>query len=257
MIARDSVLPGSTQRPQKMATRVAQQILTEITEDGLEPGMTLPPEREMVERYGVARGTLREALRLLEMQGVLSMKPGPKGGPVVCRPDGRPLAGAIAAQLQRFGASFRTVLDAREHLEPAITAMAAERRDQRDLSLIGGTLVEMRRNLGDFRAFLEDNHRFHVTIANASQNALCELLVLSLRWINDGIVLDAEYQEYPRERRRRVLASHEVIYDRLAESDASGAAAEMYEHIKGENEFLDRHWARFMHQPLRWDQVSQ
>src|SRR5581483_9649906 len=242
MSVAEPAIPAPTQRPQKMATLVAQQILSEITSEGLEAGVMLPPEREMVEKYGVARGTLREALRLLELQGVLTMKPGPKGGPVVCRADGRSLAWAIAAQLQRFGASFRTVLDARERLEPAITAMAAERREQRDLLVIGGTIAEMRRNLGDFRTFVGDNHRFHAAVANASRNALCEVLVTSLRWINDGIVLDAEYREYPRDRRRRVLASQELIYDRIAAQDAPGAAAAMHEHIKGENEYLDRHW---------------
>ena len=70
-------------RPQKTAILLAQRIVGEITDQNLAPGTLLLPEREMLQRYGVARGTLREALRFLEIQGVLTIKPGPSGGPTV------------------------------------------------------------------------------------------------------------------------------------------------------------------------------
>ncbi|HWB70332.1 MAG TPA: GntR family transcriptional regulator, partial [Solirubrobacterales bacterium] len=58
----------------------------------MEPGEMLPPEHVLLEELQVGRGTLREALRLLELQGIISMKAGPRGGPVVSRPDHGPLA---------------------------------------------------------------------------------------------------------------------------------------------------------------------
>src|ERR1700761_327644 len=87
-------------RPQKTAILLAQRIVGEITDQNLAPGTLLLPEREMLQRYGVARGTLREALRFLEIQGVLTIKPGPSGGPTVNTPDPRSLASAIALLLQ-------------------------------------------------------------------------------------------------------------------------------------------------------------
>ena len=70
-------------RPQKTALIVAKRVVEDIYKSGQSAGDRLPPERVMLEHYGVGRGTLREALRFLELQGVLTLKPGPGGGPVI------------------------------------------------------------------------------------------------------------------------------------------------------------------------------
>ena len=68
-------------RTVKASERVAQEIVRDIVRRGLETGDRLPLEAAMVEEYGVSRTSLREALRLLEVQGLISLKPGPGGGP--------------------------------------------------------------------------------------------------------------------------------------------------------------------------------
>ena len=73
-------------RGTKRALLVAHQIVDEIGRSDLDVGDKLLPEQEMLIRYGVARATLREALRFLELQGVIHLKPGPGGGPVVREP---------------------------------------------------------------------------------------------------------------------------------------------------------------------------
>src|SRR5215213_11372004 len=87
-------------RPQKMALIVAQRIVRDIERQGLGPGDKLPPERMMMETYEAGRGTLRESLRFLELQGVISLKPGPGGGPVVQQPDATTLATSLTLLLQ-------------------------------------------------------------------------------------------------------------------------------------------------------------
>ncbi len=67
-------------RPQKTALLIAQRIVQYIDQNNLGPGDRPPPERIMMETYEAGRGTLRESLRFLELQGVLSFKPGPGGG---------------------------------------------------------------------------------------------------------------------------------------------------------------------------------
>jgi len=99
----------------KAAVVLAQSIAREIDRRGLKVGDKLLSEQKMVERYGVARGSLREALRYLELQGVLRIKSGPGGGPLIQIPDGRHFASTLALMLQFVGARFRTPV-------PALTA---------------------------------------------------------------------------------------------------------------------------------------
>ena len=245
---------GNSHRPRKTAALLAQRIIEEITEQDLEPGLMLPPEREMLEQYGVARGTLREALRFLEMQGVLTIKPGPGGGPVINAPDARPLASVIALLLQRADAPFRTILEARELLEPAMASMAADRRDTEEIARIAMTITDMEAHLDDPRAFLNDNHQFHAALGRASGNQLFDFLLSSLSWITDGTILGVDY---PEKTRRAVLRAHERIYERIEAQDSVGAAEEMREHIMEFRQYLDRFFPHVVNQRLRWDQVMQ
>ena len=244
----------SQHRPRKTATLLAHRIVGEITEQQLSPGLMLPPEREMLEQYGVARGTLREALRFLEMQGVLTIKPGPGGGPVVVEPDARPLASVIALLLQRSGAAFRTILEARELLEPAMARMAAERGHEGEIGEIRASLEVMRGRIDDLRVFLDENHHFHAAIGHASGNRLFDLLLSSLSRITDGTALGVDY---PERRRRAVLQAHERIYDRIAAHDPDGAADAARQHIREFAQYLDRYYRHVVDQPLRWDQIMQ
>jgi GntR family transcriptional regulator, transcriptional repressor for pyruvate dehydrogenase complex len=249
-----SMSPPNQHRPQKTATLLAQRIVREITERELGPGLMLPPERDMLEEYGVARGTLREALRFLEMQGVLTIKPGPGGGPVVNAPDARPLASVVALLLQRSDAPFRTILEAREVLEPAMASMAAERGDEQDVAAIATSIADMKAHLGDLRLFLEDNHIFHAAIGRASGNQLFDYLLASLSWITDGTILGVDY---PEKRRTAILDAHERIYERIAAQDAEGAADAMRRHIQEFAQYLDRYYKHVVDRPIRWDRVMQ
>ena len=88
------------QRPPKAAMLDAQRIVRDALRDNLRPGDLLLPERTMLEKYQTGRGTLREALRLLEFQGVISLKPGPRGGPVLKSPDASHLGSTVVLLIQ-------------------------------------------------------------------------------------------------------------------------------------------------------------
>ena len=87
-------------RPQKTAMIVAKRIVADIAGEGVSVGTRLPPEKAMLDQYQVGRGTLRESLRYLELSGVLSLKPGPGGGPTVERPDASHLMDTLGLLLQ-------------------------------------------------------------------------------------------------------------------------------------------------------------
>src|SRR3954452_20083807 len=102
---------SSALRPQKAALLVAQRIVQDAVRDNRKPGDLLLPERTMVQKDGAGRGTVREALRLLEARGVVSLRPAPRGGPVLRTPDGSRLASTVVLLMQLQAAPFRTIVE--------------------------------------------------------------------------------------------------------------------------------------------------
>ena len=125
---------GAKQLNERAATRVARNIVSYIKEQALRPGSKLQPEHVMVEEQGVARGTIREAIRYLEFQGALRVKAGPGGGPRVSVPGLDHLTSALSLQLQFTNASFRSVLDARASIYPTLAARRQKMRAIRILA---------------------------------------------------------------------------------------------------------------------------
>lgn len=240
-------------KPPKTAVLLAQRIVRDIVDNGLSDGATLRPERQMLIEYEVGRGTLREAMRFLEIQGVVSIKPGPGGGPVVRQPDERHLAGTIALLLQLSGTPFRSIVEARAVLEPGLAAGAADRIKPEDLQELGETVEIMRRDITDENAFLRENERFHDLIAWSSGNDLFGYLVTSLHWITDGTVLGVEY---PERRRHDVLRAHDAIYRAIASGDAEEAARTMREHIGGFSRYMEAKYPQIMDRPISWELVA-
>jgi len=239
-------------RPQKTALLLAQRIVSDITDRGLEPGQMLASEKEMLAEYEVGRGTLRESLRFLEMQGVLRIKPGPGGGPVVTAPSYRNLASTIALLLQLSDAPFRDIVEVRLVLEPSMASQAARRIDPEHLDEIKVTLDAMAENLEDLDIFLAENEKFHDLIAWSTGNHLFGYLVESLHWITDGTALGVEY---PLERRQHVLKAHTRIYEAIKAKDEAKAAKAMADHIAQFGKYLEREYPQIMETPLRWESL--
>jgi DNA-binding FadR family transcriptional regulator len=240
-------------RPRKTATLLAQRIVSEIADRNLEPGTALPPEREMLEEYGVARGTLREALRFLEIQGVITIKTGPGGGPIVARPESRHFASVIAMLLQLSHTSFRSVLEARSVLEPALARMAAQRIDDASIERLKESVRIMEEHVDDDR-FLEENQRFHSIIAEAAGNTVFALIMTSLNWIADATPLAVEY---PPETRKAICKEHRRIVSAIAARDPERAAAAMAVHIGDFQGYLERRYPQVVDAPLRWEQIDR
>src|SRR5580692_2132457 len=108
---------NEAQRTEKVAEILARKILQDIRRDGLGPGSMLPAESTMVEQYGAGRGSVREALRILEVNGLVTLKPGPHGGPVVAAADPGDFGQMMTLHLQSLGATYRQLLEARLEYE--------------------------------------------------------------------------------------------------------------------------------------------
>lgn len=239
--------PGRTK---KTALVVAQQIVAQITRDGLQPGAKLASERDMLLHYDVGRGTLRESLRFLEMQGVITMKPGPGGGPLVNTPDAQDFGTSLALFMQLLSTPFRSIVEARKLLEPAMASQAAERREPVYLEQIRRSVERMEECVDDEDEFLRQNEVFHDAIAWSSGNPLFGLLTASLHWITDGTALGVDY---PETRRDAVIAAHRSIYEAIEAGDEDRARDEMGRHIDEFARYLQRYYPKVWDGAVRWD----
>jgi GntR family transcriptional regulator, transcriptional repressor for pyruvate dehydrogenase complex len=238
-------------RPQKMALIVAQRIVRDIEREGLGPGEKLPPERIMMETYEAGRGTLRESLRFLELQGVLSFKPGPGGGPVIEKPTADNLATALTLLLQSDNARYRVIAEAREAFEPVMAQLAASRITPEHLEELERSVVDMAEGVDDLEVYLDSNRRFHNVIAWASGNALFGHLVevmvgnMDISGATHGI-------EYPTKRRQAVLRAHTEILEAIRDADADRAEKSMRAHIDEYLTYATRKYPEALEKPIRW-----
>jgi GntR family transcriptional regulator, transcriptional repressor for pyruvate dehydrogenase complex len=233
----------------KRAVLIAQQIVRDVIQAGLKPGDWLPSEKIMAEQYATGRGTLREALRLLEFQGVIALKPGPGGGPVLLEADSSHLSSTIILLMELKASPFQTIVEARVALEPMISSLAATHMDEDSLLELKQTIDQMTLNLENEHTFLEANKRFHDIIAWSSGNSLFGYLVDSLLGIMDGSVVGVGYPLY---RREAILQAHEDIYDAILSRDAAEAERRMREHIDAYVTYVNRKFPEVMEQVIRW-----
>lgn len=239
----------SSARPRKTALLVAERIVADIHERGNVEGDKLPPERVMLETYDVGRGTLRESLRFLELQGVLTLKPGPNGGPIVQIPDGSSLTTSLSLLLQFHKTSFETIIETRVALEPGMARQAAERMSDEDIEELREVLAGERAAHGDQAKFLRQTRRFHTLIARGSGNIIFSMLFEALVDILDGAALGVVYSE---RQRGATIDVHAQIVDAIANHDPDVAEAAMATQMQALKGFLEKRHTTALSSPVVW-----
>jgi GntR family transcriptional repressor for pyruvate dehydrogenase complex len=163
-------------RTAKTAESVAAEIVHDIVARRLSSGDTLPPEATMLSQYRVSRGSLREGLRLLEVQGMIRLKPGPGGGPVVGTVDPQNLARISTLYLYLGGATYADLQATHLTIEPLVAELAA-RSPEREI---------VRERLAPFlepdlplegNAYRMATNSFHGTLHELVGNRMLELFV--------------------------------------------------------------------------------
>jgi GntR family transcriptional repressor for pyruvate dehydrogenase complex len=168
----------------KLAEVIAAELRSRILSGELKPGESLLSEATLIEKYEVSRPTLREALRLLEAQSLISVRRGSHRGPVVVHPDGDVVARAVAIQLQLRGAALADVYEFRMAYEPAAARMAAERADDDGVARLRAVLTDEVAAVGDDHAFADAAWRFHSALVELSGNTTMGIVTASLQHIS-------------------------------------------------------------------------
>lgn len=216
-------------RNDKMSERLARQIVNDIVSQDRRPGFKFPSESEMLRKYDISRGTFREALRLLEVQGLIEIKPGPGGGPVIAELHPADFARMLKFHFRIRGSTYRDVLIARLAIEPVMARLAAEASNPEGLASLAKVMERCERtNLDDENEWRDTSHLFHSLIASMSGNTLLNLLGLSLKhiyhdWATSNVT--------PRNMRAEVLAVHKAIAKAIFAADGAKAERLMREHM--------------------------
>lgn len=153
---------------------VVEQVQDTILSGKLKPGQMLPPERELKEMLEVSRGTLREALRVLEQKGLIEIKLGVGGGAVI-KDVGYDLVNESLALLIRYQkVSLNHLSEFRVGVEGRVSALAAQRACEKDVALLKNLLKEAKSYVEKGEAYLDEfvnvDKRIHMTLAQITEN---------------------------------------------------------------------------------------
>jgi GntR family transcriptional repressor for pyruvate dehydrogenase complex len=201
--------------------KVAAALLDRITARTLNPGERLPPEMELARQFGVHRGTVREALRELETNGVLKRERGSKLM-MVTRPARRTVAAGVTRALTLHDVSYHDVWEALTALEPPIAAAAARRRKPEDLERIEAIVsieVDVAQTGDFFRAVGEATHNGVFMLAH---EPLVQMLEPSLATLISKVPQAAS----------RVGLAQKRILAAIRDEDAAQAEDWMAKHIR-------------------------
>lgn len=242
--------PLKRRRTTKVAESVAREILHDIADRKLLPGAKLPSEAEMAETLDVARASLREALRILEIHGLITIKPGPGGGPVVAAISSEDLGKTLTFFLQASGTTFREVMQARLILEPIMARQAAERGNADVHAALQEGIEQSRQVLaeGD-EQYLGVATGFHSVVSGASGNSVLDLLARALKDIYVARVRNVVYQP---DERAKLLHDHEIVADAIIASDGERAEKLMREHMEEYVAVMEERFTGFMDEEIDW-----
>jgi GntR family transcriptional repressor for pyruvate dehydrogenase complex len=197
------------------------------------PGERIPAERELCQRLGVGRASLREALKALEIMGMIETRLG--DGTYVCNRSeflARPLLWAITSS---SSAETQELIEARRLIEVELAGLAAERATPEDLKRMGGFLDVMEGGTHKLDEFLQADIDFHLAIGQAAHNSILMNALHLIRnllqnWIGQALQVQGVAQ--------RALEQHRAIFVAIAKQSGAGARTAMHSHLEDMASFL-------------------
>jgi GntR family transcriptional regulator, transcriptional repressor for pyruvate dehydrogenase complex len=201
-------------------------VLKDLMSDGsLTLGARLPAERELAERFGVHRGSLRQALKALETMGVLTQRVG--DGTYLTNDAASILSTPMDFLIVVDGISFSELVEARLIVEPELAARAAERVSSSDLANLRAALDAMRASRNDRAKRAQHDLTFHETIARASGNRVCQRMFTAIHKATmKSMALTTAIDSY-----RDTMKYHEEIYQAIHDHRPEEAREHMRAHM--------------------------
>lgn len=227
-------------RPEKKITPIvvpkasdilASQLRQMIVQGLLSPGSALPTERALVVESGLSRTSVRDALRVLESEGLISTKVGRSGGSIVTLPGRDSVARSVELFVRTHGIRLESLLECRVAVEPTLARLAARHRTEEQLAEMTDLHEKFVNSVNDVQEYKAINLDWHLSVARASGN---EPLVALMEAISMPIkdAMDYKHVTTP-ELRVMAVTAHTAILKAIREQDEEAAFKRMDRHVSG------------------------
>ncbi len=213
-------------RRNRIYEEIARQIEKMIAEK-MKPGDKLPPERQLAEMFGVSRSSIREAIRKLELTGMVEARQGL--GTVVRERSADAMVNPLTAILLQKRKLVGELLDVRKMIEPPLAARAAMHATPEEVGEMESILRRQQERMRGGDLAVEEDSEFHYAIALAADNSV----VLKVLDVLMDLLRDTRERSLQVEGRpEKSMAGHQEILDAIRRRDAAGAEAAMCRHIE-------------------------
>lgn len=234
----DPSAPPREIRAPKAAALVVARIRRAIVTGQLKSGDNLPSESQLLSEFGVSRPTIREAIRILESEGLITIARGARRGARVTEPHAGMVARAAGLVLQSRGTTIRDIYEARMLIEPPAARLAAERRPKMAAMVLRPHVAKEIELSGDMVAVTRAIAEFHGLLMEQCGNETLTVLGLALRGVFERALLTLASHR-PRVPDAQVardlkygLASHRKLVDLIEAGDGRGAEAHWITHME-------------------------
>lgn len=222
----------------KASDVLAGQLREMIVGGRLVEGEALPTERALVAESGLSRASVREALRVLEVEGLITTRPGRAGGSTVRLPGRATVARSVELFVRSHGITLAALLECRVAIEPPLARLAALKRGEADLAEMEEIHARFERHRDDVPVYKAVNLEWHLAVARAGRN---EPLVALMEAIAQPILDAAGYREVTTDALRRdAVAAHRHIMAAIRARDGEGAFHHMAQHVGAYSEIARR-----------------
>ena len=224
------VLVSSASRPRRRAFHaIVDQLRDDIFHGRRQPGDRLPPEQILAQQFSVSRTGVREALRVLEIQGLVQVRHGYGGGVFVAEHGVMPVLGALQTSLRLGGLDVGELYEARVLFEPAVARMAAERGGASLAGELEANAARAKAALAGGQDAFGVNLEFHARLVQAAGNRVVTLVMQALLEL-----LERLHHDYPTTRRvsGKAVEEHQGLSEAIRARDGLRAEALMVVHLR-------------------------
>jgi len=215
-------------RQARASGEIVSQIEHAIFEGELKRGDRLESERELAERFGVSRITVRDALRVLEARGLVLVKVGASGGAFVTETNADQVAESISTMILLRRMTLSGLAEARTVVETATCEFAAERADAAAIKRIEQMVEKGRSVVREQTPHTEASMDFHVAVADAANNELLSATVAAYR----DLLVQTLHDMRDVRSAKMTQKAHEEILDAIRAHDPDAARKLMLEHLR-------------------------